>query len=119
MTIASVNGGLFSKGVTAYIALTVGQFLHVWSCKTRMISLFTHGFSNTLMYYGLAIGMVLVIFFTYIPGVHSFVGSYFVGWTPWTFALADGICLFIYNETMKWYFRRAGPTSKVFRFFSW
>lgn len=111
---------LFSKGVTAFfIALTVGQFLHVWSCKTRMNSLFTHGFSNTLMFYGLAIGMVLVIFFTYIPGVHSFVGSYFVGWAPWVFALANGICLFIYNETMKWYFRRAGPTSIVFRFLSW
>ena len=111
---------LFSKGVTAwYIALTVGQFLHLWSCKTRMISLFTHGFSNMLTYYGLAIGMVLVIFFTYIPGVHSFVGSYFVGWTPWMFGLANGICLFIYNETMKWYFRRAGPTSKVIRFLSW
>ena len=111
---------LFSKGVTAwFIALTVGQFLHVWSCKTRMNSLFTHGFSNTLMFYGLGIGMVLVIFFTYVPGVHSLLGSYFVGWTPWTFALANGIVLFIYNETMKWYFRRAGPSSKVFLFLSW
>jgi sodium/potassium-transporting ATPase subunit alpha len=111
---------LFSKGVTAfYIALTVGQFLHVWLCKTRLNSLFVHGFSNKLMYYGVAIGMFLVIFFTYIPGVHSFVGSYFVGWAPWMFALVNGACLFIYNEGMKWYFRRASAESKIVRALSW
>jgi len=111
---------LFSKGVTSfYIALVVGQFLHVWVCKTCMNSLFVHGFSNKLTFYGVAIGMVLTIFFTYVPGVQSVVGSYFVGWAPWMFALANGVCLWVYNEGMKWYFRRADPKSMLFRFLSW
>ena len=38
---------LFTKGTSAwYIALTVGQFFHIWVCKTRISSIFTHGFAN-------------------------------------------------------------------------
>jgi sodium/potassium-transporting ATPase subunit alpha len=111
---------LFSKGTTAfYIALTVGQFFHVWVCKTRLNSIFTHGFSNKLMFYGVAIGLVLVIFFTYIPGVQSFVGSNFVGGIPWMFAVVIGACLLAYNEAMKWHFRQTGEKSRLFRFLSW
>ena len=111
---------LFAKGVTAwYIALTVGQFCHVWAAKTRIVSLLTHGFSNKLMFYGVAIGFFLVIFFTYVPGVQLFVGSYFVGWMPWLFALANGLVVVTYNEVMKYHFRQAGPKSRAYRWLSW
>jgi sodium/potassium-transporting ATPase subunit alpha len=111
---------LFARGVTAwYIALTVGQFVHVWAVKTRIVSIFTHGFSNKLMFYGVAIGFCLVIFFTYVPGVQLFVFSYFVGWMPWMFALANGLVVFTYNELMKYHFRKAGPKSRAYRWLAW
>lgn len=111
---------LFTRGTTAwYIALTVGQFCHVWVCKTRINSIFTHGFSNKLTFYGVAVGFFLVIFFTYVPGVQSFVGSYFVNWIPWAFALVNGVALWLYNEGMKWHFRRAGTKSPLVRWLAW
>jgi sodium/potassium-transporting ATPase subunit alpha len=110
---------LFSKGATAfYIALTVGQFCHVWVCKTRINSLFTHGFANKLMFYGVGVGFFLVIFFTYVPGVQNFVGSYFVNEIPWMFALVNGAVLWIYNEGIKRRFRRA-PESCTTRSLAW
>jgi sodium/potassium-transporting ATPase subunit alpha len=111
---------LFSRAATAfYIALTVGQFFHIWMCKTRINSLFTHGFSNKLTFYGVAVGLLLVIVFCYIPGIQDIVGSYFVNWVPWLFAVANGVVLWVYNESVKYYFRHAKPGSGVVRWLSW
>jgi sodium/potassium-transporting ATPase subunit alpha len=111
---------IFSTAATAfYIALTVGQFFHIWVCKTRITSLFVHGFSNKLTFYGVAFGLCLVIFFSYIPGVHNFVGSYYVNWTPWVWAVITGAYLWIYTEGSKWYFRKADPSSCLVRWLSW
>jgi len=111
---------LFTKGTSAwYIALTVGQFFHIWVCKTRISSIFTHGFANKSTIYGVAAGLVLAIFFVYVPGVQSIVGSYFVDYSPWILALANGIVLWIYNEGSKYYFRRADPESRIVRLFAW
>jgi sodium/potassium-transporting ATPase subunit alpha len=111
---------IFSTAATAfYITLTVGQFFHIWVCKTRINSLFTHGVGNKLTFYGVGIGLFLVIFFSYVPGVQEFVGSYFVNWTPWVWAVATGAVLWIYNEVSKWYFRKADASSVLVRWFSW
>jgi sodium/potassium-transporting ATPase subunit alpha len=101
---------IFSKGVTAwYIALTVGQFGHVWCCKTRFNSLFVHGFENKSMFYGIGVGFLLVIFFCYVPGVHNFVGSYYANWTGWVWAIIAGLVLLIYNEGIKYHIRNGDP----------
>jgi len=112
---------IFSQGATAfYITLTVAQFCHIWACKTRVNSFFTHGFSNNLTLYGVLFGLTLVIFFSYIPGVQSFVGSAKVGWIPWVCGVLTGQVLFLYNEGVKWYFRCEKAQSSVFaRMFSW
>jgi sodium/potassium-transporting ATPase subunit alpha len=113
---------IFSQGVTAwFIALTVAQFGHIWACKTRMSSLFVHGFSNKLTYYGVAIGLALVIFFCYVPGVQNFVGSAVVGWVPWVIGPITGLVLLAYNESAKLYIRsRAGKAANVLvRMLAW
>jgi sodium/potassium-transporting ATPase subunit alpha len=112
---------IFSKGITTfYIALTVGQFGHVWSCKTRFNSLFVHGFENKSMFYGIGLGFFLVIFFCYIPGVHKFVGSYYANWTGWVWAIIAGFVLLIYNEGIKYHFRTGDPKkSCLIQFLSW
>jgi magnesium-transporting ATPase (P-type) len=111
---------IFSEGVTAfYISLAVGQFFHIWVCKTRVVSLFQHGFDNKLTFYGVGFGLFLVIVFTYIPGIQTFVGSYFVGWEPWAWAVAIGVVLWLYNEGSKLFARRYGGKSRVIKFISW
>jgi len=111
---------MFSEAATAfYITLTVAQFCHIWVCKTRISSLFVHGFANKLTFYGVGMGLALAIFFSYVPGVQSFVGSAKVGWIPWVCALATGVILWVYNEGSKWWFRHAKPSNSLVRFFSW
>ena len=111
---------IFTEGVSAfYVTLTVAQFCHIWVCKTRVNSIFVHGFSNRLTFYGVAVGLMLVVFFTYVPGVQSFVGSAAVGWVPWAVALATGALLWSYNELSKWYFRQAKASKALARIFSW
>jgi sodium/potassium-transporting ATPase subunit alpha len=97
---------IFSKATTAwYIALTVAQFGHIFACKTRTSSLFAHGFSNRLTFYGVAAGLAMVIFFCYVPGVNNFVGSAIVGWMPWLIGPITGLVLLAYNESVKMYIR--------------
>lgn len=111
---------IFSEAATAwYISLTVAQFFHVWMCKTRISSLFTYGFSNKLTFYGVALGLSLAMFFSYVPGVQDIVGAATVGYIPWVCAPIAGATLWIYNEGAKWYFRRATETDILVRLFHW
>jgi sodium/potassium-transporting ATPase subunit alpha len=97
---------IFSEGTTSfYVTLTVAQFIHIWACKTRISSLFVHGVRNRLTFYGIAIGVALVVFFSYVPGVQNFVGSAKVGWIPWVCGPLTGAVLLVYNETVKCYIR--------------
>jgi sodium/potassium-transporting ATPase subunit alpha len=93
---------IFSEAATAYyITLAVTQFFHIWVCKSLTVPIFVHGFSNKLTFYGVAVGFAMVIFFSYVPGVQSFVGSGTVGWIPWVCAPAAGAVLWVYNEVSK------------------
>ena len=104
---ASEQQEIFSQGATAYyITLAVAQFFHIWACKTRLVSLFVHGVENKLTFYGVAVGLMLVILFTYVPGVQQVVGSTQVGWIPWVCAPLTGMVVVFYNESTKMYFRR-------------
>jgi magnesium-transporting ATPase (P-type) len=107
---------IFSQGVTAwYITLTVAQFCHIWSCKTRVVSLFKHDIlSNKLTFMGVFVGLLLVIFFSYVPGVQTFVGSAKVGWFPWVCALLVGLATLIWNELVKLAVRCTAPGTSNF-----
>jgi sodium/potassium-transporting ATPase subunit alpha len=110
---------IFSQGCTSfYIALTVSQFFHIWVCKTRTNSIFVHGFGNKLTYWGVLVGFALVIFFSYVPGVHAFVGSAVVNWTPWVVAPVVGVAVWTYSEGSKWTARRY-PTNAVSQSLAW
>ncbi len=116
---AAQQRNIFSQAATAfYITLTVSQFCHIWVCKTRTNSLFVHGFANKSMYWGVLVGLCIVIFFSYVPGVHNFVGSAVVNWTPWAFVPATGFVLLSYGEGYKWFYRHH-PDGKVIEFLAW
>jgi sodium/potassium-transporting ATPase subunit alpha len=113
---------IFSEAATAwYIALTVAQFGHIFACKTRTTSLFVHGFSNRLTFYGVAVGLAMVIFFCYVPGVNNFVGSAIVGWIPWIMGPVAALVLLAFNESAKMYIRsKAGESATwLVRMLAW
>lgn len=118
------QSNIFSQGVTAfYIALTCGQFGHIWSCKTRSNSFFKHDhLSNTLTFWGVFVGICIVVFFSYIPGVQGFMGSATVGYFPWVIAIVNGVTLLIYNEIVKYFIRKQKPNeplSCVSKYLAW
>jgi sodium/potassium-transporting ATPase subunit alpha len=116
---AEQQRNIFSQAVTAfYITLTVTQFFHIWVCKTRINSLFVHGFANRTTFYGVLAGLLLTIFFSYVPGVHNFTGSAIVNWTPWAVAPVAGAILWIYNESYKALYRR-NRENRVMSFLTW
>ena len=111
---------IVTEAATAfYVTLIVAQFCHIWVCKTRISSIFVHGVGNTLTFYGVAVGLVLVLFFSYTPGVQTFVGTGNVSWMPWVVAVVTGAVLWIYNEASKWFFRNAKPDNALVRLLSW
>jgi magnesium-transporting ATPase (P-type) len=112
---------IFSEAATAYyITLTVAQFCHIWVCKTRIISVFTHGiFKNRLTLYGVAMGLAFVGLFSYVPGVQGVIGSETVGWVPWVCALCAGAVLWFYNEVSKLVFRKLGPNNRLVQALAW
>ncbi|KAL7564603.1 hypothetical protein ACA910_017945 [Epithemia clementina (nom. ined.)] len=118
---ASEQQDIFSKGVTAfYITLTVGQFCHIWCCKTRVSSLFVHGMAeNKLTFWGVGVGLVLVVLFCYIPGVNDIVGAAPVGWFGWVMALVTGFVILVYTETTKWFFRNSKDSNLILRLIAW
>jgi hypothetical protein len=61
---------------------------------------------------------VLVIFFSYVPGVHNFTGSAVVNWTPWAVTPVAGVILWVYCEGYKYMYRR-NPENRVMQFLTW
>jgi hypothetical protein len=90
---------IFSEGATAfYITLTWHNFVTFGYVRLASASsLFVHGIGNKLTFYGVALGLALVVFFSYVPGVQSFVGSATVGIFLWVCAVVTGAVLWVYN----------------------
>ncbi|TKR73650.1 hypothetical protein L596_020936 [Steinernema carpocapsae] len=101
-----------------YMTMIMSQVYHVWQCKTRRTSIFTHGISNIVTIYAVIIEVCLVIIFVYVPGIRFIMGSSPPPYEVWFFSLGVGICLWIYNEMRKYLIRR-DPKSSCIRPFKW
>eukprot|EP00698_Gefionella_okellyi_P017925 TRINITY_DN5321_c0_g1_i14.p1 TRINITY_DN5321_c0_g1~~TRINITY_DN5321_c0_g1_i14.p1 ORF type:complete len:1000 (-),score=268.16 TRINITY_DN5321_c0_g1_i14:578-3577(-) len=95
-----------------YITLVFSQAFHIWVCRTRRASLFTHGMHNIVTIFGVLLSIALCLLIVYVPGVQGFFGSATVGWRPWIIALICGIVLISYSELRKWYARNY-PESRL------
>jgi sodium/potassium-transporting ATPase subunit alpha len=104
-----------------YLSLVLCQFWHIWNCRTRTASIFSHGlFSNVVMLYGGVTEIAIMCAVIYVPvfqrmdafQTRDLLGVY---WLP-QFAYAGFI--FAYNEGVKWAVR-AMPRGWVARHLSW
>ncbi|CAH0478068.1 unnamed protein product [Peronospora belbahrii] len=79
-----------------YIALIVCQFFHIWVAKTRCTSVFrTSLVQNTVMMFGTATELLIVVLVVYVPGLQSAFGTASVDYVPmelarWHFSAANG-----------------------------
>ena len=81
------------------------QFFNLWNCKTQTTSLWVHlprsVRENHVTFYGVAVMLLAVSIIIYVPQINNFFGtSYLVGWA-WTFCIAFGIVITVYNEWSK------------------
>ena len=101
-----------------YVTLVMGQFCHIWFCRTRQKSIFTHGFKNTVCNYGCILEITILMLVVWIPAMQPVFSTMNLNgrfWTPWIGTL---ITLFVFNESRKWWTRKY-PTGKIAQYFLW
>lgn len=55
-----------------YITLVMNQFWHIWNCRTRTVSIVSHGlFTNVVTIYGVIAEVAIAVGVVYIPAFHS------------------------------------------------
>lgn len=101
-----------------YITLVMGQFCHIWLCRTRQKSIFTHGFRNTVCNYGVCCEIFILVIVVYVPAFHDVFSTMQIGGMYWTMWIGTGLCLFIFNESRK-YWTRKYPKGKVAKLLMW
>jgi magnesium-transporting ATPase (P-type) len=65
---------IYTESVSAwYATIIANQFWHVFLCKTRIVSIFEHGFfGNPVTIGGVACALFTAVFFVYVPGVQPY-----------------------------------------------
>lgn len=129
-----------------YLTLIMCQFWHIWVCKTRLVSVFQHGFfHNKITLFGVMIALCvmcmvcsipssrhasmallrtltprlgLVPQVVYIPALNNLFYTNAVIGVAWLFNLGFGVFIFAYTEVVKYYARR-DPEGFVARHVAW
>ena len=110
---------ILAEAQTAYwVTLTMCQFFHIWMCKTRVLSVWTHGwFDNVLMDYGVCVELAIIFIIAFIPADNFFQNKSFPGFV-WSIFLVGWAGLFLLNEPRKWLIRNY-RTNKLVDFLAW
>ena len=104
-----------------YLTLILNQFWHIWNCRTRVVSIFTHGITgNIVTIYGAVAEIAIACAVVYIPAFNQAnafqtLPVHGIFWLPHFIFMAF---IFSYNETVKWYVRNQ-PQSRVARWLGW
>jgi len=94
---------ILAEAQTAFwVMLTMQQVFHIWMCKTRVLSVWTHGwFDNHLMDMGVLLEIAIIMIIAFIPHDGFFQNHSFPG-QIWPIFLVGWVGLFIINEPRKW-----------------
>lgn len=114
------NNILYQIQGTWYLMIVCCQATHLYVCRTRIVSIFSHGlFTNQISNYGLVIAISLGVFVTYCPGLQSVVQSanplslyIFIG------TMISFVGLWTTSEARKW-FTRTYPNHWLNKILAW
>jgi sodium/potassium-transporting ATPase subunit alpha len=91
---------------TAYfISIIVVQWADLLICKTRTLSIFTHGMNNTFMNKAIVFETILGAGISYLPFV-NLVGTRPLKFVWWCSAIPFNFCIFVYDESRKAWIRK-------------
>eukprot|EP00455_Lapot_gusevi_P047342 TRINITY_DN6382_c0_g1_i1.p1 TRINITY_DN6382_c0_g1~~TRINITY_DN6382_c0_g1_i1.p1 ORF type:complete len:104 (-),score=18.56 TRINITY_DN6382_c0_g1_i1:181-492(-) len=101
--------------------VTMGQVYHIFMCKTRTTSVFSHGFfNNMIMNYGVLIELALILLIIYIPWSQPFFGTSSFPGLFWLCVFINWFCLTLRCEGVKWHARQPGnELTWVTRYLRW
>ncbi|CAN8071184.1 unnamed protein product [Agarophyton chilense] len=89
-----------------FVAIVVAQVFTVLACKTRILSLFEQGITNSALVLALAIEITLSIMLVHVPIFRSGLDVRPLRWIHWLIGVPFGIFILCYDECRKWFIRR-------------
>eukprot|EP00048_Salpingoeca_helianthica_P021743 m.14196 g.14196 ORF g.14196 m.14196 type:complete len:1391 (-) comp6355_c0_seq1:24-4196(-) len=99
--------------------LVMAQVMHIFMCKTRRLSLYTHGiWNNAVMIYGVGLEVALILIFIFIPKLNSLLVGLPFPSRFWPMFLAPWAALVVYNEGRK-YLGRRDPNGFFAKYINW
>lgn len=106
------------RAQTAFLAsIIIMQIGCGFACKTRLMSLFTHGLENMVLSFGMLTEVILIVLLVYAPFLNYTFGTRPIGATEWFIALPFAFFLVFYDECRKYIFRTYGPNTWFYKNF--
>ena len=95
---------IYHEALTCYfVTLILCQFWHIWLCKTRVASIFTHGiFRNTVTIFGVFISLIVMVVVVFIPALQPIFLTANLGGIGWLPHLVFLLIMLPYTEMTKW-----------------
>jgi sodium/potassium-transporting ATPase subunit alpha len=98
-----------------FIAIVIVQWADIVICKTRNLSVFSHGMRNNALNFALIFETLLAAFLSYTPGMDSALQMYPLRWNWWLPALPFSVLIFIFDEGRKLLIRNVSRESWYFK----
>eukprot|EP00026_Physarum_polycephalum_P002213 Phypoly_transcript_02218.p1 GENE.Phypoly_transcript_02218~~Phypoly_transcript_02218.p1 ORF type:complete len:907 (+),score=138.68 Phypoly_transcript_02218:374-2722(+) len=101
-----------------FVALVVCQLFNLLSCKTRIVSLFSHGMKNKMVNIAMVISLFLAVLLVYVPGMTVAFGTRPFNGVLWLVPLPFGFFILAWSEFRKW-LGRSRPNSIPAKILLW
>eukprot|EP00178_Gracilaria_changii_P020586 TRINITY_DN5_c0_g3_i2.p1 TRINITY_DN5_c0_g3~~TRINITY_DN5_c0_g3_i2.p1 ORF type:complete len:1165 (+),score=177.12 TRINITY_DN5_c0_g3_i2:6755-10249(+) len=89
-----------------FLAIVVAQIFTVLACKTRILSLFETGVTNSALVVALAIEIGVSVVLINVPIFRLGLDIRPLRWTYWLIGVPFGVIILCYDEARKWFIRR-------------
>jgi len=91
----------------AFVSIVIVQWADLIICKTRSLSLYQQGMSNSVMLFGLCSETLLCCILCYMPGLGKLLNTRMLRSIHWMPSMPYSILIFLYDETRKYFLRRS------------
>lgn len=98
-----------------FVSIVVVQWADAIICKTRKVSIFTHGMKNWPLNFALLFETALAAFLSYTPGMDTLFHMYPLRIDYWLTPIPFSVLIFAYDEIRKLILRHSPPDSWIER----